>query len=531
MIQKIRSYLLDNEDHKDSIGWYVVIIMLFPVVGMIFQYRKSVSTYVGTVNSKKIEKSIFNIKLFEQAKLMENINKMFGEEQGAYFFEMLFQGKTLEQFVLSGEIRRLFLQQKFEKLISGDSIASEYILLSLKSKSLDKIKSNIGELPFLLVTGQLKPNALGSLNVDINKVDTYCQEVFQVNLLKNIFLMPLATIEKLSFVNYPSLPFKINFAVYFLSSKQIETYRKGVDIKTITDAEMRSVYDLGFKEGRFDKPRTYKFIISTYSIKDKKNKKDKNLKASVDKSELNEINDTLADIWKKLNEGGKAEIDSVIKGLQEELVCVSAAKSVDLVFDNNKNVVSSSMQLSKSLKDNIVNYAIKNQNKEKQEASFFVAFIEEGNLFFIEEKSLSALEHSVFDEVKALLIDDIVAKRADGLIREDMEIIRYALEAKEKVALPLWNHEDKVFSRELDNKKEVNIDRSFHDLVNKKISSGGLREGNTFLDFNEDFYRVYYVSGLTYEVEDRFVVRKDQFYNKEVFIESLERYAKIEMND
>lgn len=531
MIQKIRSYLLDNEDHKHSIGWYVVIIMLFPVVGMIFQYRKSMSTYLGSVNNKRIERSIFNVKLFEQSKLMENINKMFGEEQGRYFFDMLFQGKTLEQFVLSGEIRRVFLQSKFEKLISRDLVAEEYIMINLKNKSLEKIKSNIGELPFLLVTGQLKPHVLGSLNVDMNKIDTYCQEVFQVNLLKNIFLAPLSTIEKMSLINYPGLPLKINFIVYSLPVKKINDYKKNIDVNSISDNEMLFSYDLGIKEGKYKKPGVFSFALKSYSLKDEQgNKKSKSPGVKINKDEISKA---IKEKWEaiKAKNNNSNEGNLVLKSIEDEFIYKNANKNISLVFNNNE-ILECSVDLPKNLKEKILSYVLSIEDKKNtQVESPFAVLIEEDYLYFIDEILVAPAHYYSFEESKKNVIDSIVIQRVEKMIRDDMERIRYSLEEKDSIINSLWEKEEKVYSQDIDKNKKDNIDKDFYELVNKKISSGGLRVGSTFLDIQDNLYKVYCVSGLTYEVEDKFVVRKDQLYNREVFVESLERHAKIELND
>lgn len=512
MIQKIRSYLLDNEDHKDSIGWLVVIIMLVPSIGMIFQYRKNISTYVGSVNNKKIEKSIFNIKLFEQSKLMENIVKMFGEEQAQYFFDMLFQGKSLEQYVLSGEIRRAFLQQLFSKLISSDYIAGEYILKNFENKSLEKIKQAVGELPFLLITGQVKPNALGSLNVDIKKIDKYCEEVFQVLLLNNLLLVPLTILEKSILNNFPSLPIKINFIVYSYSLKQNE-YRKNIDSTVITDNEMRSTYDLEIN--KFLKRRNLNCSIINYEMKkEHKGKK-------------------IEDLWKELSSECKNDINLIIKSLDENFVKKNSNNNLKMHFNQNdlaNDDIFASVNLSNKLKKDIIDFVLINNKVIDADASKFIVLEDNGCLYLVKDFSLGRKEYHSFDDVKKSVVDLILTKREMQLLNVDVQKMRYALEEKQIVNNIAWKKEEKVFS----NAKiegDFNKDKAFNDLVLKKLSSGGLRQGNTFVENIDDVYSIYYVSDLTYDPSDTFVVRKDQFYNKEVFVVSREHHAKIEIND
>jgi hypothetical protein len=530
MIQKIRSYLLDNEDHKDSIGWYVVIIMLFPVFGMIFQYRKSMVTYLGSVDNKKIERSIFNIKVFEQSKLMENINKMFGEEQGSYFFDMLFQGKTLEQFILSSEIRRVFMQSKFEKLISADLLAGEYILVNLKNKSLDKIKSNVGELPFLLVAGQLKPHLLGSLNVDMNKIDSYCQEVFQVNLLKNIFLAPLSTIEKISLMHYPGLPLKINFIIYSLPVNKINDYKKNINIESISENEMLFFYDVGIKEGRHRKPRNFSFALKSYSLKGEPIKKGKSVAV---KKTLEELNKSIKEKWEKIKEqhDKSNDVNLILNSIEEEFVANYVNKNISILFNNNE-ILECSGDLPKKLKEKILDYVLTQERKDNASGKpQFSVLIEDDVLYFIDDFLVAPVDYYSFEEIKKNIVDSIIVKRAEKMIIDDMEKIRYSLESKDSIVNSLWIKEEKFYSKDMDKDKKDNNDKDFYELVSKKISSGGLREGSSFLEIKDNFHKVYFVSGLTYEVGDKFITRKDQFYSGEVFVESLERHAKIELND
>ena len=525
MIQKIRSYLLDNEEHKDSIGWFVVIVMLMPIIGMIFQYRKHISTQVGTVNGKAIEKSIFNIRLFEQKKLMGNIEKMFGEEQSQYFFNMLFQGKTLEQYILSNEIRRAFMQNLFCKLVSQDNIAGEYILLNFKKKSLDKIKNMIGELPFLLVTGQLKPSALGGLNVEMKKIDLYCEEVFQSNLLSSVFLVPLSTLEKVIFTNFPLLPIKIDFQVYSYHLPKIDIKKNKIESNNIiSENELRSIYDQNID--LFQKRRNLTCDISIFEAKEK----NKNLKSK----DLIALNENIEKKWNELSKDSKDDLGKNIKILEDNFNRRDGYKNVKFNFILEKNTfdVQSSIELLKNLKEKIVSYAIKNQKKIVDNTISFV-LIEDGAIYLISNFDLSPIEYKSFELLQDELINDILHKRAISSLELEIQQARYLLESQGVFDENcLWRKEKKIFLKNNTSISEKNNDNNFYELVSKKIASGGLRKGSTFVEIEDNVYKIYFVSELTYEeVASSFIPRKDHFYNKDIFLESLERNAKININD
>jgi hypothetical protein len=515
MIQKIRSYLLDNEDHKESIGWYVVIIMLAPILSIFFQYRKQNSIYLGSVNGKKIEKSIYNIKLYEQSSLFENIKKMFGEEQANYFFNMLFQGKGLEEYVLSGEIKRVFLHTLYEKLISSDVISEDFILANVKSKSFDKIKKSIGELPFLLITKQIKASDLSQLKIDMNVIDNFCQEAFQVDLLKNLFFVPLSAIEKSVFVDYPALPIRVAFIEYKFDLTQ-NNYRNAINKEMISDYELHVFYDKGVKNKQYRKNRTLAFSVSRYDLPEDAKTKDKELNRS----------EEIKNRWNIISSDSKQLSLSELKTtLSKHFVLnqKSIEKDVAIVFSNSNDLLkihSSPWGVSSDLKEKVVSSFLEHKDD-------FFSFIFQDKIYLVEHCSCTLDGTLDFEEARNLVLSDIVMSRADQNLLADIDLIRYALELGESVAYSGWKKNDVSFTRNKEDKK----DTAFNDIVLQKLSMGGLRKGSSFVVLNEKEYSVYFVSDITYEEQKRVLSsRKDMLYNKEIYVESLERLAKIDLS-
>ncbi len=522
MIQKIRSYLLDNEDHKDSIGWLVAILMLAPMIGIIIQYRKTESNYIGSVNSKNIEKSVYYVRLFEQKQLMENINKMFGEEQASYFFDILFQGKTLEEYILSSEIRRNFSQELFEKLISDSYISDYFILDRIKKKALNDIKGYVGELPFLLITGQIKPSALGQLNIDIKKIDSYCKEVFQVILLNNSLIIPLSLIEKYSLKKCPSVPLKINFTTFTYHLKQND-YRKKVDINKISDNEMRICYDKEIKSGNFRKDRKIELSINSYSekVKDKKLLKENNdEKESKLKKELEEINASFGKDYLLLSKELRQKFDNKVVN-----------QNITIEFnDEKKEIISKNPFLSEKIKAELLSYILKNINKKDllNKDKEYICFVEKDNIYCI-KLVLFPFEYFSFEQSKEKILDIISLKREDALIQLDINKIRYDLEAKRSVDISCWKKEEIIFEKSHNN-EDKSKDNSFYKLVSNKIINGGLKKDASFVECFDGCYKIYFINELSYEEND-FISRKDQFINEQIFVESIERFAKIKIKD
>lgn len=528
MIQKIRSYLLDDKDNKESIGWYVVIVMLFPIIGIFFQYKKNFEIYLGSVNDKKIERSIFNIKLFEQKQMMENIGKMFGNEQKEYFSEILFQGKSIEDYVLSSEIKRIFLQSLFDKNIVNGNIASDFILFNINNKSYDKLRKFLGEVPFLLISGSLKPSMLGSLNIDMNKIDVYCEEVFQVNLLKNIFLVPLSIIERHCFVNYPANNLcKIHFQVFTLNfSDYLSDYLKGEkkkdeekDIQKIDDNEMQFVYDSEVKKDLFLKNGEVNFKLTVFDIKKK---------SGSDLEDNNYLLYLLKEIELKKNDK-KTSYDF----FKNHLLILSSHNKITMNFDYKdlKNKISSTYVFPESLKINILMECMQNKNLKD-----FYVFVEKGKLYFIENVFLNKKENLSFDLAREEVRKIIIEKRLREELDKEILLIRYELESKKTIEKINWKKSEAVFSRDMmieKNKKDLKND-NLNSLVIKKLNGGGLRVGNTFLEKENNNYIIYYVSNISYEDNNNNnngILRKNKNYAVDVFIEALQKKVKMDINN
>ena len=389
MIQKIRSYLLDDQDHRDLFAWLVVVVIMVPAIAMFFQYRKNYVSTVGAVNEKKIEKSIFQLRLFEQMKMFESIAKLFGEEQSRYFYDMLFQGKSVEQYVLSQEIRRLFLHSLFVNNISSQTIANDYILKNLRSDGFEKMKFVLGELPFLLVTGQIKPIAMGNLNVDIKKIDSYCSEVFESNLMKNIFLVPLAAIEKMSFNNYPGLPIKINLIIYSYHFNKESDYKKLIEKNMISENEIYSRYTIELAKENYQELRSFSSSISCFVLKDEKKKLNEKNKIFQDKLDfLIKENKNKEDILKSIFLVGDL---SLKKNYQNIAIVVNNGNVGEIVNSKDKDSIARDIPLEARKK--IILNIFEDIKNNKNLDYYFIVY--DGCLYYFENIVLEDVKYSL----------------------------------------------------------------------------------------------------------------------------------------
>jgi hypothetical protein len=156
-------------------------------------------------------------------------------------------------------------------------------------------------------------------------------------------------------------------------------------------------------------------------------------------------------------------------------------------------------------------------------------------LYFIESVILNKKENLSFDLAKAEIKKLIIEKRAREDIEGEILMMRYDLEEKKIIDNINWKKSEGVFDRTKIEKDKNDLKKdNLISLVAKKLSGGGLRVGNTFLEKKDNNYIIYYVSNISYEESNDIhtgVSRKDKNYNGDVFIEALQKKVKIDIND
>lgn len=510
MIQKIRSYLLDNKENKESIGWYVAIIMLVPLFSYFFIARNNkTSLYIGHVNNNFILKSIFQIKSYEQQILIENIFKFFGEEQASSLLSMFFQGKTPDQFLLSEEIKRLFLVGRSSALISSDLIAGKKISFDIANNS-DRFKEVVGEIFYKIILGETKEFSRLLATVPIDLIDSYACEAYQIRLLKNLFQLPISILEK-KITAYPQAPLKIHFTSYVYDKvKGIGYYKKMFNLDSVSEDEYKDFYSRGLKSGYYQKDRNIVFTLTKYLKKDL-NRSSDTIKKELSSSLKKELEIALINKWSLLSEG-TADLNDWRSILEKNFQRNAHHGNIllTLVGDEKKSSVVLPPEVLEAV--------------QKNDALYFVIIVDDA-LYLIENIDKKKQEQKSFEEAKKAVLENIVLSRVEDHLVQDITQMRYSLEEGKEHFADVWKKESFVFDP-LGEKKEDQGDKIF----SQKLSFGALREGVTFIEENENKVTIFFVKKI--EVSpDATLLRKESGVGVNIFVENSLQSAIIDIYD
>jgi len=271
MIKKLRSYLLEDESNRNSLSWYVVVIMIAPFIGVFFQYKKEKSVTVATVNGYELNKSIVRAKLYEQALLLERFASVFGKENIGYVIDMMYQGKKPEEFVMQNEIVKLYLNSLFEKYVGYCSMSEDFIFASLKKKNDSFLIMLLGDYIYSLICGKAPKGNDFQSSLDMNKIDYYCQYVVAGDCFKKILSLPLFSIYDVLKSEVNQFPEKVLFDVYECDislRKYIEQIKRGV-----SEAVLQREYQAGIRNGLYRHDIILKGKVGIYTL-DKEQSKD-----------------------------------------------------------------------------------------------------------------------------------------------------------------------------------------------------------------------------------------------------------------
>jgi hypothetical protein len=487
MIQKIRSYLLDDEENKSSVGLYVVIVLLAPMLGIFFEYRKTKSPYLATVNGVPISKSIFRLKLFEQTKILESFQQYLGKEKGEELYKYAMGGADIQSVVIRQQLFHALFSGMFQNFISESAIVSTYISQKIKKNDAKEFFINhFGLLPYELVTSKNKNSIAQSIGFfDMNLLDQYCQDAIAGDTLKKIISAPILAIEKNISLDFERVPKKIDFITFSIKKDKNLIYNKKISTEnSVKENEILSVYQEGILSNLFINPREIKADVYVYTEKtatqgSKKNKKE-------EKSVVTISEETV----KKIVEDEKSK-EMPLKNIFEIDFARKAYHSqVNFSFSDLENS-SSSVNLPVEVRRKYIEFVMTNTDNIKD---FY--FVHEKNIYCFVAASLSPLSHKSLKESKDAIISIIKNKRVLDAMYKDSDLVRYALEAGETPSVEGWakgNYSLLVASVENESQLDV-ISRT----ILKKVYRSGIKLKSSFLIETETDIIIYFCADISY---------------------------------
>jgi hypothetical protein len=513
MIQKIRSYLLDNKENKESIGWYVAIIMLVPLFSYFFISKSVKKNSIGKVNRQEINAAIFNLKLYQQSMLLETIYKQLGKKEADYLVSLFFQGRSPEEFVLMDAIRQAYLSDFFHRYISLSLIAKKKVFYdSLNDEN--AFKQTIGEIFFNIVRKKVDEKIGANLDrfISMREVDDYVQEVYQNNLISMIFQSFIGGIEKKIFTYYV-VPKKLELLTYtFDKKKNGEIYKKLIDTSIIEDEQLKSFYETGLHAGSYKKNKIFNFSFIKYGVKENQKK---DFFKNANKEER-----------KKLLEKKLSELFSLEKARD--------AKTFESILEKNflrkggssevrLELVGKEKKSSVVLPDAVLDFVSSSPVSE----NFIVV---DDVIYFISNIDFKEPENLSFEEARSLVLGNLVQERVNDLIEEKVTSMRYELEEKGIIAEKDSWLEDRLYFDVIAVKKKSELDFSSQ-LILKKINSGGLRQGSTFSINEGDKVTVFYVCSdiVVDEARPELFSKRENALSYGFFFENLLQAAKIDI--
>jgi hypothetical protein len=517
MIKKIRSYLLEDEDNKSSIGIYVSILLLAPLFAIFWEYKRKQSPVVLTVDNKALEKSIFGIKLYEQKLFLDKISSLFGEESGRDFYFKTTGGLSTEQFVLQSEVKRLFLSSRFDSFFYTSSIVKDVLRKLLFEKN-NGLYSILGPLVFIAITSpkQAKESNIFT-HIDMAVVDRYAMDSFGSSIMSDIFSCPLKSLERLTFRNKNTFPVGILSIIFkkvsFSKSNDLRLYRDMIEKNLVlSEEDLMGRYNSLLTSDRFRKDREGSAIVFSYKAH------------AGEEKELSSFYESAISSFQGEESLLKSHFD---RGLRE-----ISQVPVSFVLRDNGVFINSDTNLVNNFSSSVSQERLFKVFEEAANTNAsFVSFFEDGVIYFFSSLVFASSEQKSFDEARLEIIKDITDERVSEAIERDITKIRYDLESGVFVRdnYQGWHVAELLYSKEEDDKKD-NENKRFIDLVNKKIVSGGMRKGASFVDHQVDSCVIYFCQDIVVDNQSQLSLqRQDSFLEGETFALFLSKKAKVDI--
>lgn len=513
MIQKIRSYLLDNKENKESIGWYVAIIMLVPLFSYFFISKGIKNKGIGSVNGEQINVNVFRVKLYQQSLLLETIYKSLGKKEADYLVSLFFQGRSPEEFLLIESLKQTFLNGIFKKYMAPFNIATQKIALDL-SRNEPGFKQFIGEVFYEIISKE-NPSQVGiERSISMEEVDAYVEQSYQNNFSSMILQSLLSGTEKKIFSQY-FLQKNIKFLTYTLDKKKaFDHYKNLVDLKKVQETELKFMYENGLKEGKFQKNKTYTFSFVKYGLKEGE-KKDL-LKINSKEEKKKELEKKLSTLLSKTEEENEKEYEKI---LEEHFVRLSGGTHVSL------EVSGEDKKSSIPLPTEILNFVTERNTK-------FNALVADDTVYFISKINNEKVTYYSFEEAQKEILELYLKDQVTHFITEKITLLRYELEEKGRLFdHDIWVEGELDFDVLKQGSKGGKADSLFSSLM-RKVSVGGMKEKSTcWVDTGEKITLFYVVSFEKEASLPQFYAKRENIFSFGVFFENLLRQAKIDIND
>jgi hypothetical protein len=515
MIQKIRSYLLENKEIKESIGWYVAIIMLVPLFSYFFISQRAKKNSIGSVNGTEINAAIFNLKLYQQSLILESVYKQLGKKEADYLVSLFFQGRSPEEFLLLDAIKHAYLSFFFKKYVFGQQIAQKKVLFdSLKNQ--EQFKQIVGDVFFSVIKKKAIGDGASGIHFDrfitMKQVDEHIEEVYQNNALFMMFQGFIGSIERKILKDFV-IQKKVNLISYtFDKKKNGNQLKKLIDIGVVSDEQLRHIYEAGLSRDLYLRNKIYTFSFAKYGIRDAE-KKDffKNI-ARKDKKKA--IEKKLAGLFSLEELKDKATYEKVLENHFKRM-SESQDGKIEICPEGEKRC--SLVSLPGEVKDFVV--SVDGHN----------IFVFDDSIYFIHDVQSQKLEILPFEEARDLVLSHFMEERINELLEEKATVMRYELEENGKATEGAFWKEEQIDFDVLAAKK--NAEKSSRDaVILRKLSVGGFRKGSTFVSVDDSNFAVFCVSGVE---EDEslplFYSKRDSAASFGVFFENTLRQAHIDI--
>lgn len=533
MIKKLRAYLLEDDDNRSSLSLYIIIILIAPFLGVFFQYKKEKSVSMATVNGYSLDRSIVKIKFHEETLLLQQYISVFGRQYLDHLLNILFQGRNPEEVVVQNEILKVYLQYLFEKNIGYYTMSEKFILSSLKNGDDWLISGIIGQFVFGLISGKMNKEDEGMRrNIDMNKLDHYCQYSVSGEFIKKVFELPLLSIYDVINDQCVMFPKKIVFDVYVCDlnkRKDIDSIKKG-----LSDSVLKNFYQNGIKDGLYNKDLCINGELSIYTL----NRKElQDLKSDEEFNNLvqKKYDALLAD---SMNVDGSVDSEKIIKN---NFINECFDKKGKFIIQR-KDVLCDGFLLPQNVREFFAEALLKD-NVQK-----VMTYVHQGKIYIFKHSSIPAREVMNFEEAKKFIIEDFLPVVIYEEIVKESDQLRYAYEETGKAVLPPeWKHEVMVYEKDIyqsllsDKNSEKNqlekdkigskgkdksngkeaVIKEFYDLVAKRIENLSLKKHITFINYVKDkSFTIYCVSEILEEEKNTIVERmhKNNVQNVQVFI-------------
>jgi hypothetical protein len=493
MIQKMRDYLIGNEENRASILYIVAVCLIAGPVMIIFFGNKKEKNIICKINGVEINKKIINLKIQEQRELTKNIYDALGREMAEKFIEMIYQGKGIEDYVYMQEINNAIIKSIFIRNLNVAPEVSENIIKNVTKNNIKKMESIVGNIISKILTDTSKYSTmLNRMGLTADKIDENVEDTFNNLLTMNIIKSIILVIEKKIIGNQKKIN-KVEIDIYERNGWKESCKKEAKEKSKNTKEELLSEYQLGLKRGTYNTSEEYTI----------------NVEILVDENKGKDIEKRI-----KILEATKKDKKELIEKIKKEFK-ITKTIELKIKIENNK-IKCENKEIAQDVLEEII--------RKSRSKNFLIKKNE--RLFLCEIKEVKKPEIIKFDEAIYKIEENLLEKKAKELKKKEIEKVRYDLEKNKKI-----NREE--FKNKLITIKSEDITKENQTEEEKylknKIINASLRDGAIFVEEenDKDNVKIYYVKNIEYNHEEK-NERIIQLIASQMMIECLKNSAKIE---